>query len=102
MSGLNFGVFLVRKQFNNMFLIIVRESSTPLIQKYLLKLLLQNILDGDKNYSNKGSYRFIEIACTLLEDFCSDREDTKKLITKQDINDIINLEILFEKIIDML
>jgi len=43
MTGLNYGVFIIRKQFNNMFLVIVRESETQKTQKYLLKIMLQNI-----------------------------------------------------------
>jgi hypothetical protein len=102
MAGLSYQeVFLIRKQFNNTFLVMVREAKTPEHQKFLLGELLKKILNIEKKL-NKGNYRYIELASTLLEDFCSGREDPKKLITKTDINDIINLETLFDEILEML
>ena len=103
MAGLSYQeIFTVRKQFNNCYLVIIRETKSKDLQKYLLKVLQENIQNDENSLSTKGAFRFIELACTLLEDFCSSRVDPKKLITKKDINDIINQDTLFYKVLDML
>jgi len=101
--GLNYKFHApVRKGFHNAYLVIVRESGNKEHQKLMLKELIQDILKNDEEKSYRFSVRFIDLICILLEDFCSERVDTKKHLTKKDVYADINFGEFFDQILGML
>lgn len=77
------------RTFTNTFLVIIRECQTKITQKQILKEFFDGIVLNNSE-SDNFSLKFMDLACLLLQDFCSQREDAKKLLTKEDINEILN------------
>ena len=92
--------FIFSRYFNNAFTVIMRESGSVEVQVILVKAVLGNLMRDDLSSRNLAKY--IDIACAIIEGICSEDTDPKMLISKSDLNSIINMQTLFFYTLDSL
>lgn len=86
--------------FKHGFAVIMRKCENVGIQKMLLKLIFDNILK--EGNSGPEASRYLELASPILEEICAPREEGKAQLSKEDLNQIIDVKHLFNKIVDLL
>jgi ubiquitin carboxyl-terminal hydrolase 34 len=88
--------YIFIRYFDNAFKVLLRESGSVEVQNILVQIVLENTIKEGIPF--RSTSRYIELSVLLLESICSEHKDEKILLTKSDINRIIDLETLFFQI----
>lgn len=89
---------LIVKYFDNAFKVLLHEAESKEVQTVLVKVVFENALKEGLPLRNTSKH--IELAAQLLENICSEQKDAKILLTKSDLNSLVDLNNLFFEIFE--
>jgi ubiquitin carboxyl-terminal hydrolase 34 len=86
------------KVFDNAFKVLLHEAESKEVQTILIKVVFENALKEGLPLRNTSKH--IELAAQLLENICSEKKDAKMLLSKSDLNTLVDLDNLFFEIFE--
>jgi ubiquitin carboxyl-terminal hydrolase 34 len=89
---------LIVKYFDNAFKVLLHEAESKEVQTVLVKVVFENSLKEGLPLRNTSKH--IELAAQLLENICSEQKDAKILLSKSDLNTLVDLDTLFFEIFE--
>jgi ubiquitin carboxyl-terminal hydrolase 34 len=89
---------LIVKYFENAFKVLLHEAESKEVQTVLVRVVFENALKEGLPLRNTSKH--IELAAQLLENICSEQKDAKILLSKSDLNTIVDLDNLFFEIFE--